>query len=207
MDVFRNSYLIMRHGQSEANVAGVVVSDPKIGCERFGLTKWGGEQVIASALEYTGEAFTQIICSDFLRTQQTAKLTAEMLNLPSPQQEEGLRERFFGRWDGEPDKHYQDVWDRDKLNGQPVNDRVEGVDDVLQRGLKVLKKLEQKYQNQVILLVSHGDMLQILRTVFVGKTPQQHRSLCHHETAEIRSLVSRGAQFPQKSQGVKSFDQ
>ena len=196
MKVFRNSYLIMRHGQSEANVAGIVVSEPKIGCERFGLTKWGAEQVIASALEYSGEAFTQIICSDFLRTQQTAKLTAETLNLPSPQQDIGLRERFFGRWDGESDKHYQDVWDRDQLNEQPADDGVEGVDDVLQRGLKVLEKLEQKYQNQVILLVSHGDMLQILRTAFVGETPQQHRSLCHHETAEIRSLVSRGEQFP-----------
>ena len=196
MKVFRNSYLIMRHGQSEANVAGIVVSEPKIGCERFGLTKWGAEQVIASALEYSGEAFTQIICSDFLRTQQTAKLTAETLNLPSPQQDIGLRERFFGRWDGESDKHYQDVWDRDQLNEQPADDGVEGVDDVLQRGLKVLEKLEQKYQNQVILLVSHGDMLQILRTAFVGKTAQQHRSLCHHETAEIRSLVARGEQFP-----------
>lgn len=196
MDVFRNSYLIMRHGQSEANVAGVIVSEPKIGCERFGLTKFGAEQVLSSALEYTGEAFTQIICSDFLRTQQTAKLTAETLNLPSPQLEIGLRERFFGQWDGKSDKHYQDIWDQDKLNEQLSDDGVEGVDDVLQRGLKVLEKLELKYQNQVILLVSHGDMLQILRTAFVGERAQQHRSLCHHETAEIRSLVSRGDPLP-----------
>jgi probable phosphoglycerate mutase len=196
MAVFQNSYLIMRHGQSEANVAGVVVSDPKVGCERFGLTDWGAEQVIASALAYTGEPFTQIICADFLRTQQTATLTAKTLNLPSPQQEKGLRERFFGHWDGESDKHYQDVWELDKLNTQATGDGVEGVEEVLQRGLNVLEQLEIKFQNQVILLVSHGDMLQILRTAFVGETPQQHRSLCHHETAEIRRLIVKGDQLP-----------
>jgi len=196
MAVFRNSYLIMRHGQSEANVTGVVVSDPAIGCERFGLTQWGSEQVTSSALEYEGEVFTQIICSDFLRTLQTAKLTAEALNLPSPQQEEGLRERFFGHWEGKSDVHYQAIWERDQLNDQPADDRVESVEAVLQRGIKVLNSLEQEYNNQVILLVSHGDILQILRTAFDGISPKQHRSLPHHETAEIRSLASQGDQFP-----------
>ena len=196
MAVFRNSYLIMRHGQSEANAQGVVVSDPKIGCEGFGLTQWGSEQVISSALAYKGETFSQIICSDFLRTDQTAQLTAKTLNLAAPEQEIGLRERFFGCWDGKSDKHYQDVWDLDHSTGQSVASGVESVDSVLQRGLKVLEKLEKKYQDQVILLVSHGDMLQILRTAFVGEIPQQHRSLCHHETAEIRHLVSQGDPLP-----------
>ncbi|MEH6404066.1 MAG: histidine phosphatase family protein [Sneathiella sp.] len=196
MTVFRNSYLIMRHGQSEANVAGVVVSDPAIGCERFGLTKQGSEQVITSALEHEGEGITQVICSDFLRTQQTAKLVVDTLNLPSAQPEKGLRERFFGRWEGKSDKHYQDIWDLDQLNGQPVGNGVESVESVLQRGFKVLERLERQYTNQVILLVSHGDMLQILRTAFIGKLPKLHRSLSHHETAEIKQLVSQGDECP-----------
>ena len=99
MAVFRNSYLIMRHGQSEANVAGLIVSDPAIGCERFGLTEQGRQQVVASATEYTGEPLSRIICSDFLRTRQTAKLVTEALGLSSPQLEAGLRERsLFCRW-------------------------------------------------------------------------------------------------------------
>ncbi len=196
MAVFRNSYLIMRHGQSEANVAGVIVSDPAIGCERFGLTKQGSEQVIASALKYKGEGVTQAICSDFLRTQQTAKLVVDTLNLPLPQPEKGLRERFFGCWEGKSDEHYQDIWEQDQLNGQPTGNRVESAKAVLQRGFKVLEKLELLYQDQVILLVSHGDMLQILRTAFIGKPPQLHRSLSHHQTAEIKRLVSQGDQCP-----------
>ncbi len=192
MAVFKNSYLIMRHGESGANVEGVIVSAPAIGCERFGLTQQGSEQVITSGLAYTGEAITRIICSDFLRTRQTAELIAESLNLPSPQHDTGLRERFFGAWEGQSAEHYQGIWQRDQITEQCADDGVEGTVAVLQRGIKVLERLEQQYQNQVILLVSHGDILQILRTLFVGKPPQQHRSLPHHETAEIRWLVSQG---------------
>ena len=71
---FRNSYLLMRHGESDANVSGVIVSDPKIGCEQFGLTDRGSKQIIASVKGFTGEAITQIVCSDFLRTLQTCLL-------------------------------------------------------------------------------------------------------------------------------------
>ncbi len=192
MAVFKNSYLIMRHGESDANVKGLIVSDPAIGCERFGLTPQGSQQVIDSVLAYTGEAITQIICSDFLRTRQTAQLTAESLKLPSPQQDTGLRERFFGAWEGMSAEHYQGIWQRDQMAERRADDGVESPEAVLQRGIKSLERLEQQYRGHVILLVSHGDILQILRTAFVGKPSRQHRSLPHHETAEIRCLVSQG---------------
>ncbi len=210
MTIFKNSYLIMRHGESEANAKGVIVSDPSIGCERFGLTQQGSQQVIDSALAYTGESITQIICSDFLRTQQTAQLIAETLNLPSPLQDTGLRERYFGHWDGMSAEHYQGILQRDHITEQRADDGVESPETVLQRGIKVLERLEQKYQDHVILLVSHGDILQILCTRFVGKSPRQHRSLPHHETAEIRWLVSQGDEYlfhdeqTEKSSYIKS---
>ena len=52
MTVFYNTYLIMRHGQSEANAQGIIVSDPKIGCFRYGLTALGREQAGAAAKRY-----------------------------------------------------------------------------------------------------------------------------------------------------------
>jgi broad specificity phosphatase PhoE len=45
----RNNYLLMRHGESEANVSGVIVSDPATGCDRFGLTEQGLQQISDSA--------------------------------------------------------------------------------------------------------------------------------------------------------------
>lgn len=46
-----NTYLIVRHGQSEANVEGIVVSKPENGCGNYGLTSTGREQVTATAKE------------------------------------------------------------------------------------------------------------------------------------------------------------
>ncbi len=186
---FRNSYLLMRHGESDANVSGVIVSDPKIGCERFGLTDRGSKQIIASVKGFTGEAITQIVCSDFLRTLQTAQLVANTLNLPQPEQEVGLRERFFGKWEGMSAEHYENIWQRDEMD-KHSDDGVEQPQEVAQRGLMVLERLEQQYQGEVILLVSHGDMLQILSTSIAGISPHKHRSLPHHQTGEIKYLVT-----------------
>jgi broad specificity phosphatase PhoE len=86
-------------------------------------------------------------------------------------------------------KHYEKIWQLDD-NDQQSDDGVESPGAVLQRGLQVLKSLEKRYQNQVVLLVSHGDLLQILSTAFAGKPPEKHRSLPHHQTAEIKYMLS-----------------
>ncbi|WP_320822453.1 histidine phosphatase family protein [Reinekea sp.] len=191
MKTFKNSYLLMRHGESEANVAGLIVSDPAIGCTRFGLTEHGRMQVVVSATRYAGKPINAVICSDFLRTTQTANLLVATLALPMAQIDIGLRERFFGDWEGKSDDHYPDIWRMDQDPERQMAHRIETVERVRQRGLKVIEKLEQARQNEVIILVSHGDMLQILLTAFVGKAADQHRSLAHHAQADIKALVTR----------------
>ncbi len=175
----------MRHGESEANVAGLIVSDPEQGCHTFGLTENGKQQVLSSIKGFSETAFDVIITSDFLRARQTAEIVAELCNLPAPVIKPDLRERWFGEWDGQSDIHYQDVWNND-IKPDPTNDtNVEPVENVLQRGLNVIKQLEKEYSEKSILLVSHGDMLQILHTAFNGLAPSQHRKLPHHRTAQI----------------------
>ena len=78
---------------------------------------------------------------------------------------------------------------RDEMD-KHSDDGVERPQEVAQRGLMVLKRLEQQYQGEVILLVSHGDMLQILNTSIAGISPHKHRSLPHHQTGEIKYLVA-----------------
>jgi probable phosphoglycerate mutase len=184
----------MRHGESDANMAGLIVSDPAIGCTGFGLTEQGKLQVVASASDYKpiGKAISQVISSDFLRTVQTANLLTKTLTLPPPQIEKGLRERFFGDWEGKTDTHYSEIWKLDKDAARQAAQRIESVNEVRQRGLAVIEKLERQFQNEVILLVSHGDMLQILLTAFIGIPAEQHRTLPHHSQAEIKSLVASG---------------
>ncbi len=100
----------MRHGESEANVSGVIVSDPAIGCERFGLTEHGLQQISAAVNGFTGKPITQIVCSDFLRTMQTAQLVAEILHLPQPQQENNKDDQGQHVHNGQQDEEQAHRW-------------------------------------------------------------------------------------------------
>lgn len=64
---------------------------------------------------------------------------------------------------------------------------MEPVTRVLDRGLACLKEIETAHAGRTILLVSHGDTLQILMTL-LQDGPHRHRELAHLETAEIRRL-------------------
>jgi hypothetical protein len=46
----QNRLVIVRHGESEANVAGLISSDPSISCTAHGLTAVGFEQGLLSVI-------------------------------------------------------------------------------------------------------------------------------------------------------------
>ncbi|MBO0776261.1 MAG: histidine phosphatase family protein, partial [Actinobacteria bacterium] len=69
--------------------------------------------------------------------------------------------------------------------GRRDND-VEPVTAVLDRTTAFVAALEREHRGRDILLVSHGDALQILQAGFAGVDPARHRSLPHLRTAEIR---------------------
>jgi probable phosphoglycerate mutase len=192
----KNQYFAMRHGQSEANVAGIIVSDPRIGCKQYGLTEHGQQQVIESASNTRElKQDTLIISSDFLRAQNTAEFTQKILNTTHPiQYSTALRERFFGELNGQDDTQYQMVWDIDQQNPDHQDFGVESANQVVLRTSALIKQLEEQSFNgqdntgKNILLVAHGDVLQLLQTWFQDVPASQHRSLLHLETAEIRCL-------------------
>ena len=53
------------------------------------------------------------------------------------------------------------------------------------------KRLESGYQDdgRIILLVSHGDTLQITLTAYAGIAPERHRSLEHLSNCDVRELT------------------
>jgi len=184
-----NQYYLMRHGQSEANVAGIIVSAPKLGCTHFGLTCEGKKQVINSLPTCKELKIQSVYCSDFLRTKQTAQLLTDNLSLSEPVIEPLLRERFFGEWDGLSDRYYDTVWQHDALGTSGSTHRVETTDQVFKRAMLVIARLEESHRNENILLVAHGDVLQILRTAWFKLAPYQHRQLPNINTGEIIPLI------------------
>ena len=112
-----------------------------------------------------------------------------VLACPTPVRlEQNLRERDFGKFELTDQQNYNDVWQHDLSNSSGCTNTVESVEKTLARALKVIYRLEQDYQNQTILLVGHGDVLQILLAHNKHINPRLHRSLNSLANADIRSL-------------------
>ena len=177
----------MRHGQSKANVKNVIVSCiDNDSPDNSGLTDLGRQQALAAATGSGLPTDTVICSSDFARAEQTARIVAAALGAGAVTITTALRERCFGDWEGTAADNYAIVWAADKANLDHADGHVEPVSAVLSRATAFISTLERRYSGRDILLVSHGDTLQILQAGFLRMNPGQHRDLPHFEPAEIR---------------------
>ncbi|MCG6656595.1 histidine phosphatase family protein [Halomonas campisalis] len=183
----------MRHGHSQANASGVIISTPDRGLDAFGLSPQGREQLDRVVAEWSWPAPTHILHSDFLRTAETAARVAEHFALPLSG-EPGLRERDFGELEGQPDSRYPDIWALDAADPTHRRFGVESVAAVARRMLGVIDGLERETRHATVLLVSHGDPLQILLTALAQRPLSQHRDRPPLAPASITLLApSQGA--------------
>jgi len=190
LDRLANRYFIMRHGQSLANLQQVIVSHPQNGVDAYGLSEQGVIQVRESVQSSSQlDASLLIVSSDFRRARETAQIAHELLGSSHPLQfDQRLRERNFGEWELTPDSAYPLVWAGDEIN--PDNDEkgVESPNQVMARVTALVCEYEEKISGVTILLISHGDALQLLLTAFSKQDASEHRRQQHLETAEIREI-------------------
>lgn len=189
-----NLYYILRHGQSIPNVAGIILSHPEEGKKSdYTLTFQGEEQVRQSVLQRKEggdlDHETVIISSPFSRCMRTAEIVREILGIDNDiVVDDRLRERWFGDWEKTSNSNYEKVWADDSENPDHTIANVESAREVQKRILNLMHDLDNRYNNKTILLVSHGDALQILLTGLQKQSPAVHRNLPHIETAEIRKI-------------------
>lgn len=164
----------MRHGHSLANQEGRIISAPPRGLVAFGLSPRGRAQLDALLADWRWAEPRRILHSDFRRTTETAELVAAYFGL-MPAAEPRLRERYFGEFEGHGDAHYGEVWARDARAPARCQDGVEPVAQVAARMRSVIDELERRHGGETILLVSHGDPLQILLSDLEGRAPSRHR--------------------------------
>ena len=188
----KNRYFIIRHGESKANVANILLSHPIEGIISFGLSKKGKKQVKDSILKSKKNKLLDsdviIYSSDFLRAKETAEIAKKLLGIKKINFHKNLRERYFGKYDKTSLNNIKIAWEHDEKNPNHKRKGIESPNKVLKRTLAVIGELEKKYKDKKILLVSHGDVLQILHTYFSKKPVSQHRKIPHLETAEVREL-------------------
>jgi glucosyl-3-phosphoglycerate phosphatase len=210
----RNDFWVLRHGQSQANVAKIIASNPDIACHNYGLSEKGKEQA-AQAGDDVVEAFQErnsrlprlqkvvLLSSDFLRAKETAEIVRDKLleaGIPLLYQnvahgvykgismETRLRERWFGEWDETEDTNYPNVWKDDAQDPNHSCKGVESVNEVVARTTQCICEWDQRLERCMIICVAHGDVLQILQTAFAKMDPSKHRALDHLETAKLRRL-------------------
>jgi uncharacterized phosphatase len=93
--------LYVRHGKSTANANGTV------GMPDTHLAEEGVEQARITGQDLKGHNVTNIVCSPFIRAQQTAEIIAGELGIPIKDIEviEELYERRMGELEGKPKQH------------------------------------------------------------------------------------------------------
>jgi len=189
MPTLKNQYYVMRHGQSLANIAGLIVSHSDNGLNDYGLSDEGRQQVIKGIATSNLNANTHVFSSDFKRARETAEIVHQQLNCKHENIfDERLRERYFGDFELGPDRLYPEIWAMDKSDHGHAEHNVETVQSVAKRALAVVFDFEKHFDNEVCLIIAHGDILQILQTAFYNLPAHRHRELPHLETAEVRSL-------------------
>eukprot|EP00548_Thalassiothrix_antarctica_P006697 CAMPEP_0194136760 /NCGR_PEP_ID=MMETSP0152-20130528/6765_1 /TAXON_ID=1049557 /ORGANISM="Thalassiothrix antarctica, Strain L6-D1" /LENGTH=316 /DNA_ID=CAMNT_0038833553 /DNA_START=78 /DNA_END=1028 /DNA_ORIENTATION=+ len=172
----KNEYYMLRHGQSTANVAGIISSSRSLAyTKKHGLTPLGYQQGIDSA-EQLVKLLTEeekeivFVSSPFARAMETAQAcldglrnnTSSNLKIDSNIRiEEDLMERYFGKLDGEVLSTYGYVWPVDMFNVTSTVFGVESVAAVAARLRRAILKLDREYEDSAIVLVSHADVLQI----------------------------------------------
>lgn len=184
-----NRYLLMRHGESLANSKEIIVSKPENAINDYGLTKQGRNQTSNAVCRAQLDQDLIIVSSDYLRARETAQIVADVLQtynsivlLPE------LRERDFGDWELRHQSNYNTVWEQDEKHPDQSINAVESVALTLARGIEVIELLEKKYTSRTILLVGHGDVLQILSAHYSGLEPRLHRTIQSIKNADIRPL-------------------
>ncbi|MBN1500132.1 MAG: histidine phosphatase family protein [Spirochaetes bacterium] len=185
----KNRYFAFRHGESEANTEGIIISNPETGIYEYGLSSNGRKQV-QNSIENSilPDSDTKIYSSDFKRAVETAEIIKSILNVSEINISHLLRERFFGEFEKTSNKNYDKVWSEDRKNPDHNLWKVESVNSVLSRTSELIITLESRFSNMNIILVSHGDALQILQTFFLQTEAARHRDVEHLETAELRLL-------------------
>ncbi|XP_004306475.1 PREDICTED: uncharacterized protein LOC101303357 [Fragaria vesca subsp. vesca] len=175
-----NKYWVLRHGRSIPNEKGLIVSSLENGTRpEYQLAPHGVHEAQLAAdlfkklLEEscTPLANVRICYSPFSRTTQTARIVASVLDIqlegPQCKVMETLRERFFGpSFELGSRDEYNDIYGTlDEKDPLMRPEGGESVDDVASRLAEAMVTMESLFQGCTILVVCHGDPLQILQAI------------------------------------------
>ncbi len=147
----KNRYILMRHGESETNVKGIISYDQNA---HYPLTLRGRKQVERASRLLKKKKIDVIVSSDVLRTKETAQIVGDAFGL-GIQYDPRFREVNTGMLEGQPTGGYNKLFSSSKEKFTKSLPGIETLSDVRTRVLDGLRDLEKKYQGKTVLIVSH----------------------------------------------------
>ncbi len=163
-----NTYFVMRHGQSEGNVLGLLDSD---GDATNFLTEKGRQQAEVGATSLEGKGVSKIYASPLLRARETAEIVAKKLGFDSEtiNYDERLRELNFGTFfAGKKGVYAEFLAYRNQLAYETPFPGGESYLAAKRRFGSFLYEMEQSFKNETILIVTHGIAFESLLPVLAG---------------------------------------
>ncbi len=173
-----NQYFIMRHGEADHNVKRFLSADNEIAPSY--LTDNGISDVKKRALTLKEEGLDLIFYSPLIRTQDTAKLVAEICDLKEEQliEDSRLKEVQTGLLNGKGDLEYHKLFNGQDLEKfQRAPEGGENLSDVRKRVGDFIYEIDQKYQNKKILIISHDYPIWMLKSLCLGLNNSQATEL------------------------------
>ena len=160
---YRMKILYVRHGKSIAN-ATASVSTPDTPLAEEGL-----EQARATGQDLKGHNVTNIVCSSYIRAQQTAEIIAGELGIPLSDIAviNELHERDMGRLEGTPEQHPKEFFYEND-----VEEGFESHQDLIARMSVAIDKVKQmaKTATGTTIVVGHTVSGFYFMQVAKGKT-------------------------------------
>ncbi len=161
-----NTYVAMRHGESENNVKKIVSSDPLVSH----LTEKGKGEVLQSSFVFKDSGIDTIYASPFLRTKETAEIMADALGIERSAIifDERLRELGFGSLSGA--SYAEFLAYRAAHPPGPTESMMggESYEDVKRRFGEFIYEIDGTLKNKKVLIVTHAVGLEALTTVTCG---------------------------------------
>ena len=170
----------MRHAQSTANAGGIIVS--RIENDRqgdYGLTEHGRQQALAAAQSCGLAGGAGYLFIGLLPREANGRDRARRTWCARGYHRRRPPRAALRALEGSPTGNYAHVWAADETDPVHADGNVEPAAAVLDRATALIAQLERQHCGRDILLVSHGDTLQILQAGFSGVDPSKHRLLPH----------------------------
>lgn len=185
---YKNNFFLLRHGEATHNLNGTVGPLNELEGKESKLSEKGIKQIEKAAKLLKKHKIDVILASDVYRIKQTAEIVSKELGKPVKFYSE-LRELNNGSYQEATLKEFHALFNSPLERFQKrIDEKAENLNDLKKRMLGFIRKVNQEYNNQNILVIGHGDPLWILEAASKNLSDEKILSSYYIKNGEVRKI-------------------